>query len=444
MNLSDFDWVVDNIMNKTSGQYITFPHQKKSALINVEGYKIGIIGLISVQTPTESKIPFTDLEFKDYIKIINDESNELKKQGANAIVVLGHLGLSCEDPMKLEYKLRDINTEQGKCNENGEAYILLDKLEKGVIDLFLGGHMHAIAHHWVNDFPIISNSGNGKYAQIAYLPFDKKTKKLLNDKILLEGPLPICDRLFKNRYLCDLSVVTEENEEEYGKLLRFTFHDEIIEKEKNITEIGDKYLPLYNEYNEDILTFTNDHIESSYQHENALGNLYTDFLRHISGADIAVVNPGSFRIPFYRGNISNATIYSFDPFGNAIVKFEAKGWEIKKMFRQIQKGSRGFYPTSGLKMVVRSAPTKKLLSLKLFDGFKETEIKEDDTYNIISNDFCFPLDPNKDGGDDFKEVYQWFRPRNITKVEIGGYNNTRDIFMEYLRNIKKLEAKNLL
>ena len=29
MNLSKFDWIIDNIKNKTSGQYITFPHQKK-------------------------------------------------------------------------------------------------------------------------------------------------------------------------------------------------------------------------------------------------------------------------------------------------------------------------------------------------------------------------------------------------------------------------------
>ena len=37
----------------------------------------------------------------------------------------------------------------------------------------------------------------------------------------------------------------------------------------------------------------------------------------------SVVNGGAFRTPCYRGNITNATIHSFDPFGNAIVKFQA-------------------------------------------------------------------------------------------------------------------------
>jgi len=444
MNLSNFDWIIDNIKNTTSGQYITFPHQKKSTIIDIEGIKLGIIGLTTVETPTSTNTIINDLEFDDYKKIIDEESNKLKKQGANAIIVLGHLGLYCKydlDEVKLEYKLRDKNTEQMGCRETDEAYILLNKLDQGVIDLFLGGHRHDVTHHWVNNFPITSNDRNGKYAHIVYLPFDRKTKKLLNDKIIFEGPLPICEKLFKNQKICDLSVVTEQNEKDYGELLNFKFHDKMIEKEKNISYIGDKYLPIFNEYEKDYLTVTYDHLESSKEHENALGNFYTDFLRHISGADIAVVNPGSFRTPFYRGNITNATIHSFDPFGNDIVKFEAKGWEIKKMFAQLQGGSKGFYPSSGLKMVVRNFPTRKLLSIKLYDGFKETEIENEKTYTIVSSAYCFPLEPNKGGGDDFKKVYRWFKPRNPEYVYIKNYDITRDILIDYLRNIDQLKGK---
>ena len=43
----------------------------------------------------------------DYVKIIEEESNKLKAKGANAIIVIGHLGLYCRndpDEVKLEYK----------------------------------------------------------------------------------------------------------------------------------------------------------------------------------------------------------------------------------------------------------------------------------------------------------------------------------------------------
>ena len=442
MNSSEFEWVIDNVQNKTTGKYITFPHQEKSAMIEIEGIKIGIIGLTTVETPTSTITDLTDLEFDDYAKIIDEESTKLKKDGANAIIVIGHLGVYCNndlDEVKLAYKLRDKKTEQMPCRETDEAFILLNKLKPGVIDLFLGGHKHDVAHHWINGFPYMSNDINGKYAQIVYLPFNNK-KKLLRDNIIMEGPLPICERLFKNHKLCDLSVITEQDEKDFGELLYYKFHDKKIEKEKNISDIGNKYIDIFNEYDKDFLTVTYEHLESSKDHENSLGNMYTDFLRHISGSDIAVVNAGSFRTPFYRGNISNATIHSFDPFGNNIVKFEAYGWEIKKMFTQIQKGSKGFYPSSGLKMIVRNLPTKKLLSIKLFDGYKEEEINEEKLYTITSTEFCFPIDGKAKGGDDFKKVYKWFKPRNGVYITIGNYNTTRDALIDYLRKIEELKG----
>ena len=443
MNRSNFDWIIDNVRNTTSGQYITFPHQKKSTIIEIGGIKLGLIGITTVETPTSTNVALPDLKFEEYKKIIEEESKKLKNEGANAIIVLGHVGLYCNndlDEVKLEYKIRNKDLKQEDCRNTDEAYILLNKLNKGVIDLFLGGHKHDVSHHWINDIPIVTNDKNGKYAQIIYLPFNRNTHELISDKILFEGPLPICDKLFKNKKLCDLSVVTEQDEEAFGELLNYRFHGKLIEKEENITKIGNKFLDIFNEYDKDFLTFTLEHIESSKAHENALGNLYTDYLRHMSGVDIAVVNPGAFRTPLYRGNITNATIHSFDPFGNDIVKFKAYGWEIKKMFQQLQKGSKGFYPVSGLKMTVRNIPTRKLLSIKLYDGFKETEIKNNQLYTLASNDFCFPLEPDEEGGDDFKKVYQWFRPREAEYVIVGRYNSTRDTLIEYLRYIDQLKS----
>ena len=448
MERANFDWVIDNIKNLTTGKYITFPKQKKSIIIEVgengeEKIKLGIIGLITQETPSSTNIRLDDLLFDDYIKTINAESQKLKARGANAIIVIGHLGLECNNDKnkeKLSYKLRDNDTYQETCRETDEAYILLNNLEDGVIDLFLAGHKHDVTHHWVGGFPVMSNDKNGKYAQIVYLPFDRKTKKLINKKILMEGPLPICDRIFKNRKICDLAVINEEEYANYGNLVHFNFHNKLIEKEKNITEIAEKYLEKFNLYDKDVLTVTYEHLESSKKYETSLADFYTDFLRHISGADIALVNSGTFRIPFYRGNITNATIYSFDPFGNDLVKFKAYGKDIIKMFRQLQAGDKGFYPFSGLKMIVRMKPIRKLLSIKLWDGYKEEEIDEDKLYSIVSSDFCFPLEEDEVGGDDFEKVYQWFRPIDGQYLNINGTSFSRDILINYLRTIDELKG----
>ena len=444
MNFSKFDWIIDNIKNVTSNEKIFFPNQKITSIIEIEGYKIGIIGLSTIETSFTTVTDVSGIKFEEYLKIINNESEQLRKEGANSVIVIGHIGLYCRNEpleIKLEYKLRDINYHQSDCNPTDEAYKLLNKLKPGTIDLFLGGHKHDVTHHWINGIPIMSNERNGKYAQIIYLPFDRKTKKLVNDKILMEGPLPVCDKIFKNKKICDLSVLNEEDEKLFGKLVNYKFHGVKIEKEDSVSEIGKKYKNIFDQYDKDYLTKTNDHFESNKLKENKLGNFYADFLRQISGADISIINPGNFRTPFYRGNISNATIYSFDPFGNNIVKFYAFGWEINKMFRILQGGAQGFYSSSGLKMTVAKFPVHKLLSLKLYDGVNEKEIEDNKYYSIVSIEFCFPINGKSVGGDDFRKIYEWFRPRNPEYIHVGKDKITRDILINYLRNIDELKGE---
>ena len=443
MNSAKFDWILDNVKNLTTNNYTSFPHQKKSQIIEIERYKLGIIGLSTIETSYTTTTNISDLKYEEYERVVKSESIRLKEQGANAIIVLAHIGLYCKgdkDEIKLEYKLRDKNTKQADCRKSDEAYLLLKELNNNIIDLFLAGHKHDVTHNWINDIPVMSNDRNGKYAQIIYLPFDKKTKKLVSNKIVIEGPLPICEKIFKNKKLCDITVLTELEEKSLGELVSYTFHGKKIAKDLSITEIGKKYQRLYDLYDKDYLTKTFEHFESTKNNENTLGNFYCEFLRQISGADISVINPGAFRTPLYRGNISNATIHSFDPFGNRVVKFYAFGWEIKKMFKHLQKGSKGFYPFSGLKMIVKNSPFKKLLNIKLFDGVNEKEIENDKYYSIASIEFCFPFEGNKKGGDDFRKVYEWFRPRNPMYIQFDNYNLSRDMFINYLRNIHELKG----
>ena len=122
-----------------------------------------------------------------------------------------------------------------------------------------------------------------------------------------------------------------------------------------------------------------------------------------------------------------------------MVKFYAYGWEIKKMMKNLQKGAKGFYPTSGLKMTVKNFPTKKLLKVKLYDGENEKEIENDKYYSIVSTVFCFPIEDNVKGGDDFRKVYEWFKPRNPEYIQIGKDSLSRDLLINYLRNINELK-----
>ena len=57
-------------------------------------------------------------------------------------------------------------TTQGDCNKKDEAYILLNKLNENVIDLFLAGHRHDIVHNWINNNVEYSSGGFINYSSL--------------------------------------------------------------------------------------------------------------------------------------------------------------------------------------------------------------------------------------------------------------------------------------
>ena len=84
---------------------------------------------------------------------------------------------------------------------------------------------------------------------------------------------------------------------------------------------------------------------------------------------------------------------------------------------------------------------RKVLSIKIFDGLKEYDIEDEKLYSIASTNFLFPIKEGVKGGDDFKNISKWFKPRNAEYIKNEfGSSYTKDNFIEYLRNIEVLKA----
>ena len=91
MRNSKFDFLIGNIYNKTLDKRIFLPNQKISNIYQIGKVKIGVIGLTTVKIYHQHHYDFPELEFFDYRDIIIKESSKLRKLGANAIILLGHL-----------------------------------------------------------------------------------------------------------------------------------------------------------------------------------------------------------------------------------------------------------------------------------------------------------------------------------------------------------------
>ena len=102
-----------------------------------------MIGVSTVETSyTTHPRNVVGLKFPDPLSQIIKKSTELRSNGADVIVMTGHLGAMCKDfsdPL-------DISS----CDTSEELIQLLNRLPKGTVDVALGGHTHKVIAHYFN------------------------------------------------------------------------------------------------------------------------------------------------------------------------------------------------------------------------------------------------------------------------------------------------------
>ena len=398
--------------------------------------KIGVIGLTMIIKKDQiwgkgyEGIKFN--EYKD--ELISEAKNLRKENGVKAVVLLSHVGIDCGNNLKLNmYKPSDI---QETCKEDTELYKLLNDLDERIIDAVVTGHSHKEVHHFIKKIPVISPINYGLYANVIYLAFNRKNNyNIERDQIRIEGPLPICEKIFKTSLKCEF--IKESELQNYLPLIEYKFHNVKIEKDPMLQPIHDKYDQNYSVYNEKVCSVigTEDVLNIYMNGSFYLGNMMVDMQRMVTGADIAITSYGILRSPWNPGRIPKYKVKDLLPFSNFICSFKMNGDEVKKMMKILQTGIRTkYYITSGIKQIM--AKDKKgeyfLADIKLFDGNNEYELIDDQEYTISTNNYLI-----EDGGDDFNKVKPWYKPRNLN----CGFGSELDLFENYLRTLEVIDVR---
>ena len=400
---------------------------------------IGVVGLTMQMTEqTISGKGYEGINFLKYKNELVSESQKLRKEGVNAIVLLSHIGLGCGNGNNLTLNMYKPEDKQEECNQGSDIYKLIYEIEEGTIDAVVTGHSHREVHHFIRNIPIISPINNGLYANIIYLAFDKKNNyKIVKKQARIEGPLPICKQIFQKSLKCDF--VKESELENYLPLVNYTFHNIKIEKEPSLKPIHEKYDEQYAFYNEKICTIigTEDTLTVETNGSYYLGNIVADAQNHISGADISIVAYGVLRAEWKPGRIQKYKVLDLLPFGNNLCTFVMTGEEVKRMLKIIQTGYRKYYSTSRVKQLMVKTNNNEdfhLSEVKLFDGYKESDIIPNKDYKVSANNFLI------DGGDDFCRIITWYKPRNLTCE----YGPELDSFEKYLKDQGVIDVRNYM
>lgn len=356
-----------------------------SIILDVNGEKVGVIGLTTLETEYISS-PGKDIKFNDYVKSAETAKAALEAKGINKIIVLSHLGY--EEDLKLA------------------------KAVKG-LDVIVGGHSHTKL-----DKPVVIDNGDptfivqanewGKYLGRVDVTFDKNgvLMKAASDGKLIDINAKDAD----GKFLIADDEAAKALYEEYKAPL-----EEMLKEVVGFTTVpleGDKSIVRTQETN--------------------LGNLIADAMlakgNALTGATIAITNGGGIRASIAQGEISLGDVRTVQPFENTFVTLEMTGAQIWSSLEngvaKVEEEKGQFPQVAGMKFSFDPAKEagKRVVSV---------EVKTDKGYAPISLTASYIVATNAfmaDGGDGYTAMKEAKDAGKMNDLYFVDY----EIFVEYL------------
>lgn len=322
---------------------------EKSYIQEINGNKYGIIGLVPPDLASHVKLQehLPDLhiqtEFDKSIPTIQNEIDNLKKQGINKIIILSHSGY--RNDKKLAEALDGV-------------------------DIILGAHTHNLLESVEKDKNLFY-SKNGEPVIITQAGRDGKQFGRLDVEFDQNG------------------VITKAQNnigktDSYSRnLVARNVFESILGKPESVG-----FIKSVAKYPED-----------AYGHENAHCDFICDAMRSELKTDIAVMNSGNIRGQFEVGRVDTRDLAIISPFANKVTVIQASEAELVNAIRTRVESSMksnshrpGIVQVSGLKYSFTKAGELKSMSFVDKNG-QETPIdinnpRKDKMYTVASDDYC--------------------------------------------------------
>ncbi len=388
-----------NIINKKTGKLVDYV--QPYLMVEKMGVKIGIIGVTTTDTEMMSfpehikNIDFTPVKpaVEKYIKIVKDE-------GADIVIVAGHMGLPYTPQPTYDYRYGDKKRER-EYRWGLDSQELAHEVDG--IDLIIGGHMHkGFDEPWedpVTHTLCIQGYAYGSSLGHILIKIDKETKQLSGWEAPTEKGILVT--LFEDQIIPDKDM--------YG------FIEERRKKaEKGMDEvIGETSVFLS---------------KSGTGAQSVIGNFIVDVMREATNADFSFLNLGGIRDEIDLGPITYREVFNVQPFDNQLVVFKASGEFLKRIIEKRVEGSRHGLRVSGVNVVYNRKRKNFDRVTKLLIGGEPWD--KDKIYTIVTTDFLMQ-------GNAGLTLLTQVPEEDITRLE----NNMRDVIADYIRKNSPVKAR---
>ncbi len=395
-----FPMLAVNLYETHTGERPAWIPNDGTVMIDVQGVKVGIIGLITPQTPqTTNPVNVATLRFGSLIPEAAAAAQRLREKGAHLVIAVAHAGGKCA-------KLTDAHDTSSCDLQGGEIFEMLQGLPPKTLDAVVAGHTHAGVGHYVNGTPVIETFGLGRYFGTIDLLVDPKTHQVLADKTEIKPVIPICRRVEATTGGCDSRKLKELPKDKPAKLSAAMFMGEKVEADGKLDAMLAPSLDRVSAEQSRKLGLTVPaNIGRNYEGESALGNFLSDSLRKMEGADLAVLNSGGLRADLPAGDLTYGDVYEVLPFDNTVATLTLTGDELKRLLQAAYGAKKGVFQVSGIKVKLARCPGQgRLKSFTLEDG---KPVLPERRYKLVVPDFLAR------GGDGLGPVLSSLPPNRI-------------------------------
>jgi 5'-nucleotidase len=407
-----------NMTEKASGRVPAWA--KPSMMITVRGVKLGIIGLSTPDTPNVTNPQnVAMLNFGDPVAATVAQAAELRAQGADAVIVIAHMGGRCAD------NAHDVN-DASTCETNHEVMHYLDKLPRGTIDAYFAGHTHSQMRKLINGVAVVQALAYSREFSTVDLWVDPSQHHVVAEKTALRPQTMICTQVWSGTDACD-----PKGNKGGATLVPRVFEGKTITPDAKLAALFEPYLTQTEAKRKERLNITTSAVFTRIDTaDSPLGDLLTDALRAYEKTDVAILNPGGLRTDLRAGELVYSDIFEVSPFDNYPAVVTLTGAQLHELLRLTTVGERRILQVSGIRYVVDrlkeadkpDAERDRIVSITLPNG---QPLDPNATYTVALPDFLAA------GGDGLMPIMSALPPDRLKiKYEDGPL---REVFIAALK-----------
>jgi 5'-nucleotidase len=391
-----YPYLAANIRDRATGELATrlLPGLAAHQIFDTGKLKVGVFGLTTVDTPrTTLSTNVRDLSFADLKSTALAESAELRREGADVVVLVAHAGGKCErGRSSAASHVRTPTEPQGECGPHDEIVQLLKSVPSGTIDAVVAGHTHQVMHHWIAGVPVIEGGAFGRYFNVIYLNYDLSAHRLVTDRTRVEGPVPVCPLVFQNQGDCNGDRPAPRAGR--GPLVAPVFHGAKMREDSDVQRMLEPVYARTAAIKHEAFATLARPVEHERFRESGLGDLVADAMREATGAPVALMNSGGVRAPWEAGPLTFESIFRTLPFDNQVIAVRVTGRELKTILRIAESGSRGFFSVSGVR--IRLIPPDEDAPGSDLDGDGKIDVWEDNRIRGIELEDGSPIQDDRE------------------------------------------------